>query len=127
MIRTLRLTPSQLGHRAELLFYSYFTILLLSRGNPGRTASRRLFIGLDNVAAIYGTIQIAWVDLMTDVLFGLQKEFPGYRIWQECHGERKRYIACRLHVGIRPHSVVTADPDELRDVLSGRWDSEDGS
>jgi len=76
---------------------------------------------------MYGTIQIAWVDLMTDVLFGLQKEFPGYRIWQECHGERKRYIACRLHVGSRPHSVVTADPDELRDVLSGRRDSEDGS
>ena len=127
MIRIFRLTPSQLVRRAELLFYLYFTILLLSQGNPWRTASRRLFIGLDNAVAIYGTIRIAWVDLMTDVLFGLQKEFPGYRIWQECHGERKRYIACRLHVGIRPHSVVTADPDELRDVLSGRRDSEDGS
>jgi hypothetical protein len=80
---------------------------------------------MDKVAAISDTIQTVWVDLMTDVLFGLQKEFPGYRIWQECHGERKRYVACRLYAGIRPHSVVTADPDELRDVLSGRRDSEE--
>jgi len=57
---------------------------------------------------------------MTDVLFGLQQEFPRLRIWQEIHGERKRYVACRLFAGTRPHSVVTADPDELRDVLSGQ-------
>ena len=57
---------------------------------------------------------------MTDVLFGLQKEFPGFRIWQESQGDRKRYVACRLLAGTRPHSVVTADPDELRDALSGR-------
>jgi hypothetical protein len=55
---------------------------------------------------------------MTDVLFGLQQEFPGFRIWQESHGARKRYVACRLSAGIRPYSVVTADPDELRDALS---------
>ena len=57
---------------------------------------------------------------MTDVLFGLQQEFPRFRIWQEIHGQRKRYVACRLVAGTRPHSVVTADPDELRDVLSGQ-------
>ena len=57
---------------------------------------------------------------MTDVLLGLQQEFPGFRIWQESHGDRKRYVACRVLAGIRPHSVVTADPDELRDVLSGQ-------
>ena len=55
---------------------------------------------------------------MTDVLLGLQQEFPGFRIWQECHGDRKRFVACRLLAGTRPHSVVTADPDELRDALS---------
>jgi hypothetical protein len=62
---------------------------------------------------------------MTDVLFGLQQEFPGFRIWQENHGARKRYVACRLVAGTRPHSVVTADPDELRDALSGQPDVEE--
>jgi hypothetical protein len=57
---------------------------------------------------------------VTDVLFGLQKEFPGFRIWQESHGDRKRYVACRVLASTRPHSVVTADPDELRDALSGQ-------
>jgi hypothetical protein len=59
---------------------------------------------------------------MTDVLLGLQREFPGYRIWQESHGERRRYVACRIVASTRPHSVVTADPDELRDALSGQRD-----
>ena len=62
---------------------------------------------------------------MTDVLFGLQQEFPGFRIWQESYGERKRYVACRLVAGTSPHSVVTADPDELRDALSGRPNPEE--
>ncbi len=62
---------------------------------------------------------------MTDVLLGLQREFPGYRIWQESHGERKRYVASRIVVGNRPHSVVTADPDELRDALSGQHEPEE--
>ena len=59
---------------------------------------------------------------MTDVLLGLQREFPGYRIWQESHGERKRFVACRIVASTRPHSVVTADPDELRDALSEQHD-----
>jgi hypothetical protein len=62
---------------------------------------------------------------MTDVLLGLQRDFPGYRIWQESHGERKRFVACRIVASIRPHSVVTADPDELRDALSARNDLEE--
>jgi hypothetical protein len=62
---------------------------------------------------------------MTDVLLGLQREFPGYRIWQESHGERRRYVASRIVASTRPHSVVTADPDELRDALSGQRDLED--
>jgi hypothetical protein len=60
--------------------------------------------------------------VVTDVLFGLQQEFPGFRIWQESHGDRKRYVACRLLASTRPHSVVTADPDELRDALSSKQD-----
>jgi len=62
---------------------------------------------------------------MTDVLFGLQQEFPGFRIWQESHGARKRYVACRLFAGVRPYSVVTADPEELRNALSGQPDQEE--
>jgi hypothetical protein len=62
---------------------------------------------------------------MTDVLFGLQRDFPGFRIWQESHGARKRYVACRLAAGIRPYSVVTADPQELRDALSGQPEQEE--
>jgi hypothetical protein len=61
---------------------------------------------------------------VTDVLLGLQQEFPGFRIWQESHGDRKRFVACRLLAGTRPHSVVTADPDELRDALSAQNDRE---
>jgi hypothetical protein len=61
---------------------------------------------------------------MTDVLLGLQRDFPGYRIWQESHGERKRFVASRIVASIRPHSVVTADPDELRDALSAQNDLE---
>ena len=59
------------------------------------------------------------------VLSGLQQEFPGFRIWQEIHGERKRYVACRIFTGTRPHSVVTADPGELLDALSGQPGRED--
>ena len=61
---------------------------------------------------------------MTDVLLGLQRDFPGYQIWQESHGERKRFVACRIVASTRPHSVVTADPDELRDALSAEDDLE---
>jgi len=35
-----------------------------------------------------------------------------------CYSASKRFVACRLLAGTRPHSVVTADPDELRDALS---------
>ena len=62
---------------------------------------------------------------MTDVLLGLQRDFPGYRIWQESQGERKRFVARRIVASTRPHSVVTADPDELRDALSAQNDLEE--
>jgi hypothetical protein len=28
-----------------------------------------------------------------------------------------RYVACRLHPGTHPHTVMTADPDKLRAAL----------
>ena len=47
---------------------------------------------------------------MTDVLFGLQQEFPGFRIWQESHGDRKRYVAW--------HEGKTKDPT-LESLIEG--------
>jgi S-adenosyl methyltransferase len=47
----------------------------------------------------------------------LQTEFPQFRLWQEISGDRVRYIARRLHPGAAPHTIVTADLDELRAVL----------
>ena len=44
-------------------------------------------------------------------------EYPGFRVWQEVTGDRVRYVARRLSPGIGPHTVVTADVDELRAVL----------
>ena len=37
--------------------------------------------------------------------------------WQDATGERTRLVAVRRHHGISPHTVVTADPAELRAVL----------
>ena len=50
-------------------------------------------------------------------LASLGDEFPGFRIWREVYGDRIRYIARRLSPGAGPHTVVTADKDELRAVL----------
>ena len=47
----------------------------------------------------------------------LQEDFPGFRIWQESTGERIRLVAARRQHGISPHTVVTADPAELRAAL----------
>lgn len=47
----------------------------------------------------------------------LRQQFPGFEIWREVTGERTRYIARRRHTWLSPHTVVTADPDELRAVL----------
>jgi hypothetical protein len=52
-----------------------------------------------------------------DPLPALCAEFPGFRIWREITGDRTRYIARSLHAGTNPHTVVTDDLGELRDVL----------
>ena len=48
----------------------------------------------------------------------LHAEFPGYRIWREVTGNRARLVAVRRHHGMSPHTVVTADPAELRAALA---------
>jgi hypothetical protein len=53
-------------------------------------------------------------------LAGLREEFPLFRFWQETIGERMRYVAQRAHPGVRPHTVVTADPGELHAALTGQ-------
>ncbi len=51
-------------------------------------------------------------------LASLQASFPQFHIWREFIGGRRRYIACRLAPGTRPHTVITADPGELRAALA---------
>ena len=48
----------------------------------------------------------------------LHAEFPGYRIWHEITGTRARSVAVRRYHGTTPHTVVTADPAELRAALA---------
>ena len=52
-----------------------------------------------------------------DELADLREEFPGFKIWKEVIGERTRYIARSLTLGSHPHTVVTANLDELRAAL----------
>jgi hypothetical protein len=51
-------------------------------------------------------------------LTGLQEDFPGFRIWREVTGEHVRLIAVRRRHGTSPHTVVTAEAAELRELLS---------
>src|SRR5260370_5042472 len=53
-----------------------------------------------------------------DEIERLRQEYPGFRIWREAIGDRVRYVARRLRPGTGPHTVVTADLDELRAVLA---------
>jgi len=57
------------------------------------------------------------VTAVSDELAVLRDAFPAYRIWQEQLPGRTRYIARRLQ-GFGPHTVVTADADELRHALA---------
>jgi hypothetical protein len=50
-------------------------------------------------------------------LAGLRTGFPQFRIWREISCDRTRYIARSLQPGTRPHTIVTADPRELRAAL----------
>jgi hypothetical protein len=48
----------------------------------------------------------------------LREEFPGFSIWPENIVGRVRYVARRQYLGLRPHTVVTADLGEMRAALS---------
>jgi hypothetical protein len=50
-------------------------------------------------------------------LASLRASFPQFHIWLEPIGGRRRYVARRMAPGIRPHTVMTTDPDELRAAL----------
>ena len=65
----------------------------------------------------YGTAVTATI-LAADQLTALRSDFPAFRIWQETTGDRNRYVARSLHPDTRPHTVVTADLDELRAILA---------
>jgi hypothetical protein len=51
-------------------------------------------------------------------LASLRADFPQFRIWREDIVGTVRYVACRLHPGTHPHTVVTSDPGEIRAALS---------
>jgi hypothetical protein len=59
---------------------------------------------------------------LPDELTALRKDFPGFRIWRETIGDRVRYIARSMRQGTGPHTLVTADLDELRSVLASAPD-----
>jgi len=54
---------------------------------------------------------------VSDELTVLREEFPAYRIWREITPGRSRYVARSRHQGLRPHTVVTAELNELREAL----------
>jgi hypothetical protein len=47
----------------------------------------------------------------------LRAKFPGHRISAESIVDRVRYVARSQQDGVRPHTVITRDLDELRAAL----------
>jgi hypothetical protein len=56
-------------------------------------------------------------DALTAELDSLRADFPQFWIWREHTGSGIRYIARSQRAGLNPHTVVTADPAELRAAL----------
>jgi hypothetical protein len=56
----------------------------------------------------------------------VRAEFPDFDIAREVTRDRIRYVSRRLHPNTQPHTVVTADLDELRAALSSRSDGPRG-
>jgi hypothetical protein len=52
-----------------------------------------------------------------DQLAALREDFAQFRVWREDDCGRVRYIARSRHPALNPHTVVTADPGELRAAL----------
>jgi hypothetical protein len=54
-----------------------------------------------------------------DELANLRLQFPAFRIYRQATpGSHARYVAQRISREAHPHTVITADPDELRLELS---------
>jgi hypothetical protein len=47
----------------------------------------------------------------------LRADFPQFWIWRENTGSGVRFVARSQRAGLNPHTVVTADPAELRAAL----------
>jgi hypothetical protein len=59
------------------------------------------------------------VDVRDNRVRDVQRDFPQYRIWREVTGGREpRYVAKARHLGVRLHTVMTADLAELRSELA---------
>lgn len=50
----------------------------------------------------------------------IRTDFPDFDIAREIIRDRIRYVSRRRRPGVQPHTVVTADLDELRAALSPR-------
>jgi hypothetical protein len=48
----------------------------------------------------------------------IRTDFPDFDIAREIVRDRIRYVSRRRRPGVQPHTVVTADLDELRAALS---------
>ncbi len=54
---------------------------------------------------------------MSEDLAVLRAEFPAYEVWREGTPGRVRYVARSRAPGVNPHTLITADVEELREVL----------
>jgi hypothetical protein len=57
------------------------------------------------------------VEALAAELDRLRADFPEFWIWRENTGSGVRFVARSQRVGLNPHTVVTADPAELRAAL----------
>jgi hypothetical protein len=58
-------------------------------------------------------------------LAALRAEFPGFRIWIEPARSSYRFAARRQRPGTGLHTVITADPAELRATLAAAHTSQE--
>lgn len=55
--------------------------------------------------------------MSADDLTSVQADFPGYQIWREVRPGRERYVVRSTMPDLHPHTLVTDDLGELRDLL----------
>jgi hypothetical protein len=85
--------------------------------NTARTASMQE----DQPAAVVNADDLHeyWPgDTSPSVVAALQEEFPAYQISRQLAVGQVGYVACRLHPGTHPHTVMSADPAKLRAALT---------